>query len=327
MTAGDEDVTPTDDGVMPTDDRDPRSPTPGLHHVSAGAGDPQGNLDFYTDVLGLKLVKRTVNFDDRFSYHLYYGDDSGTPGTLLTCFPSQGGTDGRVGHPQSSAVALAVPEGAAAYWHDRLADGSVDVDEPAGRFDETVVRFRDPDGLPVELVERDTDLPPATGAVPEAYAVRGLDGVTLLSTSIYHTASTLEVLGFELLAQDGRRVRYRAPGAHANVVDLLDVEVEYGREGAGTIHHVAFVAGDEPLEGWRDRLQHAGLEPTWIRDRNYFRSIYVREPGGIQFEIATTEPGMTVDESPDALGSALQLPPEYEQDRDTITSQLPPLSD
>lgn len=319
--------------------------TPGIHHVSAIAGDPQENLDFYTDVLGLRFVKQTVNQDSEFMYHLYYGDREGSPGTLLTFFPYERGEVGRVGKPQPSAVAFAVPEDAVDYWVDRLAEHGVDADEPIERFGgearsasetasgdgpraETVVRFRDHDGLPVELVA--TDGPPSPspwreGPVPEQYAIRDLHGVTLLSSSVYHTAATLEVFGLELIAQEGDRVRYRAPGDRATVVDLLDVDAGYGKEGSGTIHHVAFRNGDTPLPEWRERLRDADADPTWIKDRTYFDAVYVREPGGILFELATSEPGMTVDESVDDLGSGLRLPPKFEADRAMLEGQLPPL--
>ncbi|QLD87714.1 VOC family protein [Natronomonas salina] len=302
-----------------------RPPTPGLHHVSAIASDPRANVDFYTDVLGLRFVKRTVNFDDKFAYHLYYGDDRATPGTLLTFFPYPRDDDGRVGRPQPKSVAFSVPAGSAGYWYERLLERGIDADEPVERFGEPTVAFRDPDGLAVELVERDALRGPATDVVPSDRAIRNLHSVTLLSTSIYHTAATLEVLGFELLDQEGDRVRYRAPGEYGTDVDLLDVETEYGREGSGTIHHVAFGAGDTSLPEWRDRLLEAGLEPTFVKDRYYFESIYFREPGGILFEIATAEPGFTVDENPEDLGSTLSLPQWFEEDREMIVSQLPDL--
>ncbi|MCU4802527.1 VOC family protein [Halobacteria archaeon HArc-gm2] len=311
-----------------------RDPVSGLHHVSAIAGDPQANVDFYTDVLGLRFVKRTVNFDYEFMYHLYYGSESADPGTLVTFFPYQRGEVGRVGQPQPSAVALTVPEGSAEYWYDRLssADFEVAVDEPADRFGDAVVRFCDHDGVPVELVESDSSRPPATDAIPAEYAVRGLHSVTLRSSSVYHTAATLEVFGFDLVDQAGDRVRYEAPGdggddgADPAVVDILDVESEYGKEGIGTIHHVAFGAGDVPLVEWRERLSDAGLEPTRIKDRRYFQSVYARDPGGILFEVATTEPGFTVDEDVDELGSSLQLPSQYEEDREMLESQLPEIA-
>lgn len=316
-----------------------RPTVPGLHHVSAIARDPAANVAFYTETLGLRLVKRTVNFDEPFVYHLYYGDETGRPGTLLTFFSYPREVDGRVGTPQPSAVALSIPEESAEFWYDRLAGLGIDVDEPAERFGETVVAFRDHDGLPGELVGVDTDDTNAPygetssgGAVPEAHAIRDLRGVTLLSASPVHTAATLEVLGFELLAQDGERVRYRVPGeravagdGRATVVDLLDADVSFGREGVGTIHHVAVRAGDTNLAAWRDRLLEAGVEPTRITDRRYFESIYVREPGGILFEVSTDGPGVAVDELVAKLGTTLALPPWLADDREMIEGQLPSL--
>ena len=300
--------------------------TPGLHHVSAIAGDPQENVDFYVGTLGLHPVKRTVNFDEKFMYHLYYGDAAGTPGTLLTFFPFERGQVGRVGKPQPRTTAFAIPEGSAAYWRDRLESRGVDVDSPTERFNETVVAFRDHDGNDLELVTADSPLPRTTDeSVPAEHAIRGFHGVTLLSASVYHTASALEVLGYDLVDQEGDRVRYRAPGDAAAVVDLLDVDAEYGKEGAGTVHHVAFRQGDATLAEWRDALADAGMEPTRIKDRFYFESVYVREPGGILFEIASDEPGFAVDEDPAAFGTSLKLPPWFEADREMIEGQLPPI--
>ena len=296
--------------------------TPGLHHVSAIAGDPQANADFYVDTLGLHPVKRTVNFDEKFMYHLYYGDAAGTPGTLLTFFPFQRAEAGRLGKPQPRTTAFAIPEGSAAYWYDRLDSRGVDADAPTERFDETAVAFRDYDGNHLELVTADSPLPRTTdGSVPEQHAIRGFHGVTLLSASVYHTASALEVLGYDLIDQEGDRVRYRAPG-DAAVVDLLDVDAPYGKEGAGTVHHVAFRRGNATLTEWRDALADAGMEPTRIKDRYYFESVYVREPGGILFEIASDGPGFAVDEDPSAFGTSLKLPPWLEQDRGMIEGQL-----
>lgn len=300
--------------------------TPSLHHVSAIAGDPQENVDFYTEVLGLRLVKQTVNFDEKFMYHLYYGDHVGSPGSLITFFPYQRGTEGRIGQPQSSATAFTIPNHAVQYWYDRLNSRGIDVEEPVERFGETVLAFRDHDGQPLEFVARNTDRPPVTESVPAEYAIRGLHSVTLLSSSVFHTAATVEVLGFSLIDQEGDRVRYHAPESPAVTVDLLDVETSYGREGIGTVHHVAFQAGDQSLSEWRERLTDAGLEPTWIKDRRYFESIYFREPGGILFEIATVEPGFTVDEDRSNLGTSLQLPTQYEPDREMITQQLPEIT-
>jgi len=302
------------------------SSTSGIHHVSVIAGDPQENVDTYTRVFGLPLIKQTVNADEKFMYHLYYGDVVGTPGTLFTVFPYQRGAEGRIGQPQPTATAFAIPPDSSAYWRDRLEDADkITVEETTERFGDTVLSIQDQDGQPLELVETDCGRSPVSTRVPASYAIRGLHSTTLVSTSIYHTAATLEVLGFEPLAQEGARVRYHLPDTTAGVMDLLDTELEYGREGIGTIHHVAFRAGDRSLEEWREALLTAGLEPTRIKDRYYFEAVYVREPGGILFEIATDKPGFTIDETPDDMGMALQLPPPFEPDREMIEGQLPKL--
>ncbi|WP_276274143.1 VOC family protein [Haloarcula litorea] len=300
--------------------------TPALHHVSAIAGDPQQNVDFFTEVLGMRLVKQTVNFDEKFMYHLYYGDHRGSPGSLITFFPNQRGREGRIGQPQPSATTFAVPNGAIPYWQERLDDRGVDVDEPIERFGETVLQFRDPDGQRLELVARETDRPPVTESFPRKYAIRGLCGVTLLSSSVYHTAALLEILDFSPVDQQGERVRYGTPDSSVPTMDLLDTETSYGREGSGTVHHVAFRKGTRSLEKWREYLFDAGLEPTRIKDRRYFKSLYFRGPGGILFEIATEGPGFTIDADRSELGANLQLPPRYEPDREMITRQLPELA-
>ncbi|MFC7156456.1 ring-cleaving dioxygenase [Halomarina halobia] len=301
---------------------------PGIHHVTSIASDPRENVDFYTEVLGLRLVKRTVNFDDKFTYHLYYGDETGTPGTILTFFPFVGATRGTVGVGQASATAFVVPPDAIDYWLDRLDDLDVDRDDPEQRFDETVIPLRDHDGQPLELVAGESSVEPwAEGPVLAEYAIRGFHGVTLHSADPESTAAVLETMGYEREASDGDRVRYRAPGDRASVVDLLAREGPRGRQGVGTVHHVAFrTATDETQREWRERLTNAGLSVTPVKDRQYFRSIYFREPGGVLFEIATDAPGFTRDEDAAELGSDLKLPPWLEADRETIEKQLPPIS-
>lgn len=301
--------------------------TPGIHHVTGIVRDVQRNLDFYAGVLGLRLVKQTVNFNDTFTRHLFYGDETGSPGTSLTFFPYPAEDPGRVGRPQITAAALVVPHGAVDYWTERLAGHGVEFEGPLDRFDETVLRFSDPDGTRLELVTGDARVEPWTdGPVPLHHAIRGIYGVTLLSTSVFVTASVLETLGFERLAQEGDRVRYRAPGDRATVVDLLDRECEFGREGAGSIHHVAVRVPDaDQLYEWHDLFRERGYNVSRVMDRHFFHSLYVREPGGILFELATDGPGLTVDEDRDALGRSLYLPPWLEEDRDMIERQLPPL--
>lgn len=307
--------------------------TPGLHHVSTVVGDPATNVAFYTATLGLRLVKRTVNFDDPFAYHLYYGDGVGTPGTLVTCFPTPGGDPGRVGRTQPTATAFAVPRASTDYWQDRLDAAGVAV-ERVDRFSDPVLRFSDPDGVPLELVGvADADLPAGTvpwtrGPVPAEHAIRGLHGVTLDTAAVYRTAAVLQTLGYAVADETDDRVRYRAPGDRAAVVDLVTSEATrpFGRHGVGTIHHVAVRSpADGDLSAWVDRLLAADLDPTYVTDRHYFRSVYAREPGGVLLEVAGDDPGVTVDEAPDELGSALRLPPRLAAERPEIEAQLPPL--
>jgi glyoxalase family protein len=302
--------------------------TAGLHHVTSIASDPHRNVEFYTDVLGLRLVKRTVNFDDPQTYHLYYGDDVGQPGTVLTFFPFEGGSTGRVGRGQASATAFVIPEEAIDYWLERLETFGLDVDEPRSRFGETVVPFRDHDGQPLELVTGTSDIEPWTeGPVPEDAAIRGFHGVTLDSLDPDRTAAVLDALGYERHERDGDRTRYRAAGTRAAVVDVVsDPESPQGRPGAGTVHHVAFRVPDEETQlEWREQLSDLGYRVTPQKDRQYFKAIYFREPGGVLFEIATDGPGFTRDESVADLGTTLQLPPWLEDDRDRLESQLPDL--
>lgn len=300
--------------------------TVGLHHVTSIANDPQENVDFYTEVLGLRLVKKTVNFDDTNTYHLYYGDESGHPGTILTFFPFNGAQQGRVGRGQTGATAFIIPDGSVNYWVERLEAKDIDVDTPRTRFDETVVPFRDHDGQPLELVTGTTDIEPwADGPVPVENAVRGFHGVTLDSLDSESTVTVLETLGYERVAQDGDRTRYRTAGDRAEFVDVRDQpDAPRGRQGVGTVHHIAFRTTDEQTQAeWREPLSDIGLRVTPQKDRQYFKSIYFREPGGILFEIATDGPGFTRDESLTELGTELKLPPWLESDRAMLEQRLP----
>ncbi|AFK21604.1 ring-cleaving dioxygenase (plasmid) [Haloferax mediterranei ATCC 33500] len=301
--------------------------TPGIHHITGIVRDAQTNVNFYTDVLGLRLIKQTVNFNEKFTRHLFYGDETGSPGTGLTFFPYPAENDGRIGKPQISTAALVIPPNSVSYWRDRLVEHDVAVTGPTERFDETVLRVSDPDGTKLELVTGDSSVTPwADGPVPTQHAIRGIFGVTLLSTNIFVTASVLETLGFELLEQAGDRVRYRAPGDRATVIDLLDRDVEFGREGAGSIHHVAVrVPEKEQLYEWHDLFREREYDVSRVKDRHFFHSLYVREPGGILFELATEQPGLTADADLDTLGQSLFLPPWLEEDREMIEGQLQPL--
>ena len=307
--------------------------TPGIHHVTGLVQSAQRNVDFYVGVLGLRLVKRTVNQNDMLRYHLFYGNETGDPGTVLTCFPYPNEAPGRVGKPQISAVAFAVPPGSLPYWRGRLAAHGVDVVGTDRRFGDRVLRFSDPDGTNVELVESEAPVEPwAGGAVPEAYAIRGVHSVTALPTNPYTTGALLETLGFDLAGErrsrDETRIRYEADGEHATVVDLLDrPTTEFGREGTGSIQHVAVRAASvDELYEWHDFLRERDYDVSRVHDRYFFHSLYVREPGGILFELATEAPGLTVDEDSDELGETLVLPDQFADDRGLVEGQLPPLS-
>lgn len=303
--------------------------TPGIHHVTGIAGAAQRNLDFYAGTLGLRLVKRTVNQEDALRDHLFYGNETADPGTVLTSFPFPNDDSGRVGRPQISAVSFAVPEGSLEYWTDRLAAAAVETSAPVERFGERVLAFADPDGTQVELVERDAPVEPWTGGgVPAEHAIRGIHGVTTLPTNPYATAGTLETLGFEYVSEtstdDGTRVRYEAEGDHATVVDVLDAGTGFGREGTGSLQHVAVRAESvDELYEWHDLFRERDYDVSRVRDRYYFHSLYVRDDGGILFELATEEPGLTRDEPVESLGSTLALPDQFEADRELIEDQLP----
>ncbi|HEY0513350.1 MAG TPA: ring-cleaving dioxygenase [Thermoanaerobaculia bacterium] len=308
-----------------------RKPIVGIHHVTAMAGDPQANVDFYTGVLGLRLVKRTVNFDDPGTYHLYYGDEVGHPGTIMTFFPWPRARRGVQGAGQVTVTSFAVPEGSLGYWTERLSRLGAAFDGPRCRFDEEVLTVLDPDGLRVELVARAGDgrAPWSRGPVPVEHAVRGFDGVTLTEWNLDATEPVLGgTLGFRRVGEEGDRVRFEAPagGAGARVDVLASPTAARGHVSAGTVHHVAFRAADEADQlAWRQAIDDSGLYVTPVLDRQYFRSIYFREPGGVLFEIATDPPGFTRDETVETLGSSLKLPPWLEPSRPQIEAALPPI--
>lgn len=301
----------------------------GLHHVTAIASDPQRNLDFYAGVLGLRLVKRTVNFDDPGSYHFYFGDAAGSPGTILTFFPWPHARRGVRGTGEVEATAFAIPAGSAGYWVERLKAHGVAVEQPGQRFGEEALRFPDPDGMHVELIAS----PQAdasvwnNGPVPAEHAIRGFHGVTAALEEIEPTARLLtEVLGYTPSGQEGNRTRFSAPGgAPGRHVDLLHLpDAGPGSSGAGTVHHIAFrLPNDEAQVSARRTISGLGLGVSPIMDRTYFHSIYFREPGGVLFEMATDNPGFAIDESPETLGHALKLPQWMEKSRERIEQLLP----
>ena len=305
---------------------------PGIHHVTAIASDPQRNVDFYAGVLGLRLVKLTVNFDDPTTYHLYYGDEAGQPGTILTFFPWPGARRGRRGTGQVAVTSFSVPEGSLPYWEERLRHHGIAVDHRQKRFDEEALTFFDPDELQLELVahaDAGALAPWQAGPVLPKYAVRGLYGVTLWEKDPEPTAKLLTgTLGLRLQGESGPRYRFRAasPGPGATL-DLLQVpEGERGWDGAGIVHHVAWrTPDDNQQQAWRQELAGLGLRVTPVMDRQYFRSIYFREPGGVLFEIATDPPGFARDEPLEALGTRLRLPPWLEGRRKELEAALPQL--
>jgi len=315
---------------MRNETAEPAMKTPGIHHVTAICGDPQANVDFYASVLGLRLVKRTVNFDAPTTYHLYYGDEVGHPGTILTFFPWPGAPRGARGTAQATAAAFAVPPGSLEWWTDRLARSATRFETMEERFGERVLPLRDPDDLAIELVERSeaTEQPWwEAGPVPAPYALRGFHGVTLTLEGHERTAALLsDVMGLEPSGQQENRFRYAAAqrGVGA-MVDLIRAPgVRAGRVALGTVHHVAFrCATNAEQTAWQRRLADAGRCVTPVQDRQYFRSIYFHEPGGVLFEIATDPPGFTRDEAPEALGTVLKLPPWLEPRRTYIEDRLP----
>lgn len=305
-------------------------PISGIHHVTAIATDPQTNLDFYAGVLGLRLVKRTVNFDDPGTYHFYFGDELGQPGTILTFFPWPLARRGGRGSGQATVTSFSIPEGSLVYWKDRLQRLGVIAEEPEARFAEEAIAFYDPDGLKLELVEHRDSLEGGYwkgGPVPGQHAIRGVHGVTLVEQELDPTARLLtEVMGLEATEAAGSRSRFESgtPGAGRRIDVLHSPGEERGRIAAGTVHHVAWRVPDRATQAdWRARLLDAGFHPTEVLDRQYFESIYFREPGGILFELATDPPGFTRDEEPADLGSALKLPPWLEPDRQRIERMLP----
>jgi glyoxalase family protein len=304
----------------------------GLHHVTAIAGDPQENLDFYTGVLGLRLVKRSVNQDDPGTYHLFYADAEGRPGTDLTFFPWPAMRPAVKGTGHAVEVGFAVPEGSLGWWADRLAEAGAAVDGPGRRFGDPVLTFRDPHGLDLALTETADPLetaPWSRSPVPEEHQIRGFSAVRLSVRDLASTEGFLtSVLGFSPAGTDAGWHRYGAngggPGRRVEVREVPD-----GRRGAwgtGGVHHVAFrVADDAEQAALRERVAAAGRSPTPVIDRFWFRSVYFKEPGGVLFELATEGPGFTADEDLEHLGDELILPPWLEPSRREIEAALPPL--
>ncbi len=305
----------------------------GIHHVTAIAGDPQRNFGFYTRDLGLRFVKKTVNFDDPATYHFYYGDETGRPGSILTFFPWEGAPAGRRGVGETHQSTFRVPQRSLGYWTQRFLEKSIKFEAIEKRFGESVLAFSDPDGMALALVGiAGAEHEPAwsNGDVPPEHAIRGFQGITLLLDDAARTAKILtDVFGFRETAREGSVTRFKAPGGvQGDVVDIYEAKgFLRGGQGRGSVHHIAFRAKDDAEQtAMAERLvSNHGLHPTEQKDRNYFRSIYFREPGGVLFEIATDIPGFAVDEPVETLGRELKLPSFLESHRKEIEGALPEL--
>lgn len=304
------------------------SPTPGIHHVTAIASDPVENLRFYTETLGLRLVKKSVNQDDTSVYHLFFADHTGSPGTSMTFFPYEGARPGEVGAGQVYTTQFSIPADSIDWWADRLTEHLETSPERETRFDQPVLSFADPDGLPLELIGVDDAPEPnlPDGPVPESHAIRGFHGVALGVTRPGRFPDLLGRFGYDRVGEEDDRIRFASHGELGSVVDLVELEGgNRGRPGAGTVHHVAFYVETDEQEEWRELLIDEGLRPTEIIDRKWFYSVYTRTPAGILFEFATPEPGYDVDEDVESLGEQLVLPEWLEDQRDEIEAGLPDL--
>jgi glyoxalase family protein len=303
----------------------------GIHHVTAIAGAARRNVDFYTGTLGLRLVKKTVNFDDPGTYHLYFGDETGQPGTIITFFPWQHVAPGRIGVGETQETVFRVPEASIGYWTHRFLERSVSHQAIVKRFGETVLSFKDPDGMRLALVAVPgiENEPAWTGGdVPAENAIRGFHGVNLLLADAAPTGAILtDVLGLTEFGREGSLIRFKAGDtAIGGVVDIHEGGGFLpGRPGGGSVHHIAFRAADdaEQAEMARKLVENHGIRPTEQKDRNYFRSVYFREPGHVLFEIATDIPGFAADEPVASLGQSLKLPGFLETRRSEIEAVLP----
>lgn len=300
----------------------------GIHHITAIVADPQENVDFYAGVLGLRLVKKTVNFDDPETYHLYFGDKTAKPGTIMTFFPWGNAYKGKIGDGQVGVTTFAVPVDALTFWEKRLEKFNIPFSK-ISRFEERYLAFDDPHGLHLELVERQEGEPNAwkTQEVAKEVAIKGFGGATLYTANAEKTAELLEtVMGLEKVGEEDDLLRFRAASEIGNIIDVKLTPVGVGQMGVGTVHHIAWRAQDDADQlDWKKQIETYGLGVTPVQDRQYFNAIYFREYGDILFEIATDPPGFAIDESPESLGESLMLPEQYEQHRKNIQRLLPPI--
>lgn len=304
----------------------------GIHHVTALAGSPQQNIDFYTGILGLRMVKKTVNFDAPEVYHFYYGNESGSPGSIMTFFPYEGIQQGRHGKGMLNVTTFSVPSVSLSYWEKRLKKFNINHKPAQDRFDgEAAIYFQDPDGLGLELIFNDKDKRPGFtyGAIPLEHSIKGFYSVEIGQEGYEKTAGLLtEVLDHQLIAEKGNRFRFAATDTPGSYIDILcSPDSLRGLGGGGTVHHLAFNTANKKSQlEVRDKVFNAGFNPTPVLDRQYFESIYFREPGGVLFEVATAEPGFAIDESSEDLGKELKLPPQYEPKRKLIEQAVTPVT-
>lgn len=302
--------------------------TMGIHHITAIVGHPQENVDFYAGVLGLRLVKQTVNFDDPGTYHLYFGNEGGKPGTIITFFPWAGARPGIIGDGQVGVTSYVVPTGAFKFWEQRLEKFNVPFTKME-RFGEQYLEFDDPHGLHLEIVEREEGEVNSWnfGGITPEVAIKGFGGATLLSTQPHNTADLLEkVMGLEFIGEEKDFIRFRSSADIGNVIDLKLTPIGRGQMGVGTVHHIAWRAiDDEDQLDWKKYVAENGYGVTPVQDRNYFNAIYFREHGEILFEIATDPPGFAHDESQATMGEKLMLPSQYESRRAQLERELLPI--
>ncbi|MEN2465411.1 ring-cleaving dioxygenase [Ornithinibacillus sp. JPR2-1] len=302
--------------------------TAGIHHITAIVGHPQENVDFYASVLGLRLVKKTINFDDPGTYHLYFGNDGGRPGSIITFFPWANAYQGKIGDGQVGVTSYAIPTGSMDFWEQRLAKFNITYTK-SNRFHETYLAFDDVHGLKLELVEReDGEINNWTiGDITPDVAIKGFAGATLLSSQPEETARLLvDVMGLEKIGEENDLIRFQSHGSLGNIIDLKKTTTGKGQMGVGTVHHIAWRATDDADQlDWKKHVESNGYGVTPVRDRNYFNAIYFREHGEILFEIATDPPGFAHDESYETMGTALKLPSQYEMYREKLNDHLIPI--
>lgn len=299
----------------------------GIHHITAIAGNPQKNLDFYTGILGLRLVKKTINFDAPDVYHFYFGDELGSPGTVFSTFPFEGARKGTKGTGELTYTAFSIPVGSLDFWIERLKKFRIPISTPLTRFGEKLIRFEDHDGMGIELIANDKDSRKGWtyGNIPLEFSIRGFYGATLNLKAKELTEKLLtQFMDYRFIAEEDGRFRYGTKGGPGDIVDIvIDPNGRHGVQSAGTVHHIAFrTANVNSQKEIQEILMGNGFQVTEVKDRNYFKSIYFREPGGVLFEIATDDPGFAIDEDEAHLGELLKLPEWIEPQREKLEARL-----